>query len=112
MYRDRIRRCLAWGLAATLLLPITLAVVLGLGGLLGGLGDAPGAAVCGRIGMVLGAVWLASIIATTVVNAVALLDGRGEPRKRRKDRSRRRRRTRRDQRGLPGLGEALPERLS
>ena len=89
MHRDRIRRCLAWGLTATLLLPITLAVVLGLGGLLGGLGDALGAAVCARIGLVLGSVWLAAIVATTAVNAVATLEGRGGPQGRHGDRPRR-----------------------
>ncbi|MCE9631675.1 MAG: hypothetical protein K8S94_13290 [Planctomycetia bacterium] len=116
MHRDGIRRCLAWGLAATLLLPITLAVVLGLGGLLDGLGDALGAAVCGRLGLVLGSIWLAAIVATTVVNAVAVLDGRGGPRGRHEDRPRRarrrRRRIRRDERVVPGLGETLSERPS
>jgi hypothetical protein len=125
MRRDPIRRSLVWGLAATLLLPIALAVILALGSLLGGLGDAAGSRVCGRIALVVGALWLTAIAATTAVNAVAALDPRHRPPPgRRGDRGgwqghrgrgpRRRRRLRRDggreNAPGPGLGDGLPDR--
>ena len=64
MNRDGLRRGLAWSLVATLLLPVPLAVVLGLGALLGSLGDSAGAVACGRLGLCLGVAWLAAIVAT------------------------------------------------
>jgi hypothetical protein len=79
-----------WGAAATLLLPIVLAIVLGLGGLLGGLGDAAGSRACLRIGLVVGVMWLAAIVATAAGSAIAHL----EPPRRRCDRPRRGRRRR------------------
>lgn len=84
MHRNPIRRILLWGVLATLLLPVVLAVVLGLGGLLGGLGDAVGSRFCLRAGLVVGAAWLVSIVVTTVSAALATLtyDGRrGPPRR-------------------------------
>jgi hypothetical protein len=84
---------------ATLLLPVLLAVVLGLGALLGSLGDASGAVACGRIGLGLGVAWLMAIVATVAVTAcVALVQGPRRPhgppprpagrrRRRRKERS-------------------------
>ncbi len=74
MPRRRIRRSLAWGLAATLILPIVLAIVLGLGGLLQGLGDEVGAAACRRIGLAIGVVWGGALAVTTACNAAAILE--------------------------------------
>gem|GEM_PF-1567816 len=90
--RAPLHRALVWGIGATLLLPILLAVILGLGGLLGGLGDAAGARVCLRAGMVVGVVWLTSVVATVAVTAMAVVGGRPP---RHFGRKRRRRRVRR-----------------
>jgi hypothetical protein len=114
MHRDPIRRGLLWGLAATVLLPIVLAVVLGLGALLSGLGDSAGAAACGRIGLVVGVIWLTAVVVTTAANAVATLE-RGRPRRRLPPGDRRRRRSRRPRfsrqpREPRGLGDAAPDR--
>lgn len=89
-----------WGAAATLLLPIVLAIVLGLGGLLGGLGDASGSRACLRVGLVVGVVWLAAVVATSAGSAIAHLDA--APRWRERPLRRRRRRSHRwprDERG-------------
>lgn len=109
MHRDPVRRALTWGAAATLLLPIVIAVVLGLGGLLGGLGDTPGARVCAWIGLAIGAVWITAIVATTAINAIAVLERR-PPRRPRHGRTPRRRARRRDERSLPGLPERPVDR--
>ena len=80
MNRDGLRRGLAWALVATLLLPVPLAVVLGLGALLGSLGDGSGAVACGRLGLGLGVAWLAAIVATVAATAcVTLTQGPGRP---------------------------------
>lgn len=81
MPRHPIRQLVLWGVVATLLLPVVLAVVLGLGGLLHGLGDATGGRVCFRLALGVGATWAVAIVATTVASALATLvaDGRGGP---------------------------------
>jgi hypothetical protein len=83
MHRNGTNRGLIWGLAATVLLPVAVAVALGLGALLGALGDAWGAAACQRIGLVAGGLWIIAVVATTVLNAIATLDHRGRRRRRR-----------------------------
>ncbi|MEI6637604.1 MAG: hypothetical protein WCO99_13620 [Planctomycetota bacterium] len=110
MHRDPVRRALTWGAAATLLLPIVIAVVLGLGGLLGGLGDTPGARVCAWIGLAIGAVWITAIVATTAINAITVLERRPSRRPRHGRTPRRRGRRRRDERSLPGLPERPVDR--
>lgn len=85
-HRDPIRRGLVWGAVATLLLPIVLAVVLGLGGLLGGLGDAAGSRFCLRVALVVGAAWIVGVVATTALSAVAHLGHRPPCRQRRRGR--------------------------
>jgi hypothetical protein len=115
MHHDPIRRSLLWGLAATVLLPIVLAVVLGLGALLAALDDSAGAAACGRMGLVVGVMWLTAVVVTTAVNAVATLERHrpGRPRRSPADRGRRRprrRRLRREPREPRGIGEAPPDR--
>jgi hypothetical protein len=93
MNRFGLRRGLAWSLVATLLLPVALAVVAGLAGLLAALGDGGGAAVCGRAALGLGVVWLVSLVVTVALTALTLLaapDRRGPPPRRRKPGRRRR----------------------
>lgn len=103
MNRRRLRRGLTWGLVATLLVPVMLAVVLGLGGLLAAVGDAAGAQVCGRVGVVLGAVWVTAVVATVAATAAAVLAA-APPRRRPAGPPRRGRRRRR-------LGPLAGERL-
>lgn len=55
-------------------MPIVLGVVLGLAALLAALGDAPAAAFCRRAGLVVGVVWLVSVIATAIVAGVVAID--------------------------------------
>lgn len=86
MHRNGTNRGLIWGLVATVLLPVALAVVLGLGALLAALGDAWGAAACQRIALVSGGLWAIAIVATTVLNAMAVLEHRGRRRRRRRRR--------------------------
>jgi hypothetical protein len=80
--RGVFRRLLVGGVACSLLLPIVLAVVCGLGVLLGSLGDEAGRIVCGRAALVVGVFWLTAVIATAVVGGIAVLDAE-PPRSRR-----------------------------
>jgi hypothetical protein len=73
--RGLLRSIVLGGVACSLLLPIVFTVVLGLGALLGALGDAAGGQVCNRTALVVGAVWLIAVIATAVASGVAVLDG-------------------------------------
>lgn len=86
MKRNLLRRVLTWCVLAILLLPALLAVVLGLGALLGALGDASAATVCGRVALGLGVLLVVAVLATTATSALALIAppprGRG-PRRRR-----------------------------
>lgn len=97
MHHDRIRRPLGWAVAGTLLLPMVLSLVLGLAGLLAGLGDTAGAVVCRRLSLIVGVLWGVALVATTVLNAIAVLErprhrppcGRGIDGRRRRGRRRR-----------------------
>lgn len=92
MRRRGLDRLLAAALLAGVLVPILLALLLGLGGLLRGLGDEVGAVVCGRIGIGLGLAWAAALAAATLLNGIIALD---RPRRRvPRDRRRRLRRHR------------------
>ena len=82
--RGVFRRILVAGVACSLLLPVAMTVVFGLGVLLGSLGDAAGAAVCVRSALALGAVWLTAVIATAVASGIAALDDRPRGRRRRR----------------------------
>ena len=104
MYRSPIRAALTWGLVATLLLPVVLAVVLGLGSLLNAVGDESGARACGRVALAAGAAWLVAVAATTTVSAVALLERPAGPRRGLRKRKRR-------ARALRGLGPEAGERI-
>lgn len=104
MHRGKeIRKGLARGLVAMLLLPVVLAIVLGLGGLLSALGDGVGAAICLRAGLVVGVLWLTSIVATVAGTAIAELS-QNVPHRRRRHRRRRGRRSAIV--GRPGRGAA------
>jgi hypothetical protein len=77
--RGIIRRLLLAGVACSVLLPIVLAVVTGLGVLLHAVGDGAGGRVCGRAALVVGVGWLVAIITTAVASGAALLDDRTQP---------------------------------
>lgn len=85
--RGVFRRLLAAGVACSLLLPIVLAVVVGLGALLGSLGDETGRMVCGSTALCLAVFWLAAVIATVILSGIVVLDaGPPEPPRRRRPR--------------------------
>ena len=73
MNRKVLRRGLAWCVVALVLVPLALAVVLGLGGLLAALGDEAGAAACSRVSRALGVLLVVVALATTAANALAFL---------------------------------------
>lgn len=75
LMREPVRRLLAWGVLLTLLLPMVIAVVLGLGALLFSLGDKAGAAACGRIGLVIGVAWFLALAATATASGIMTLEG-------------------------------------
>jgi len=72
--RERVRRLLAWGVLMAVLLPMVIAVVLGLGALLASLGDKAGAIACGRIGLVIGVVWFLALAATATASGIMTLE--------------------------------------
>jgi hypothetical protein len=78
--RDVSRRLLVWGLGGTVLLPVLLAVIVGLGGLLASLEDRSGAAVCRGIALAVGAMWVVSLAATVLATAIVTLESLGESR--------------------------------
>ena len=107
-----MRRSLAYGLVAMLLLPVVLAIVLGLGGLLSALGDASGAAICLRTALVIAVLWLTSIVAT-VAGTAAVQIGHGTrpplpPRRRRRKRRWQAVAGRSDRGAMLGPGEPEP----
>lgn len=102
-----VRTALIWGVAATLLLPVVLAVVLGLGSLLHAVGDAAGARACGRVALGAGAAWLVAVVSTTAISALALLERGVDPPSVRRRRGRRPRRSRE----VPHMGSEPGDRL-
>lgn len=109
MTRDGLRRLLAWGVVAALLLPVLLVVLLGLEALLQALGDEGGSRACGRAAIVGGVAWIAAVVVTVAVNAMLTLAAPGiqaPPGDRGHERRRRRRRSGRIRREHPGLGAA------
>jgi hypothetical protein len=88
--RRVFRRILVVGVGCSLLLPIALLVVIGLGFLLASVGDEVGGAVCARAALVLGVVWIVAVVATAVASGVAALDGGMMPGGRPRPRHRRR----------------------
>jgi len=75
-----LRRTLLRGVAASLLLPVLLAIVLGLGALLASLGDRGGALVCVRVAQAAGVLWLLAVVTTALTAGIGVLDA--PPRKR------------------------------
>lgn len=75
--RETARRLLVWGLGGTVLLPVVLAVVFGLGGLLASLGDTSGAAICRGVALAVGAAWIVSLAGTVLATAVVTLESAG-----------------------------------
>lgn len=66
-------------LAAGLLLPVAICVILALAGLLGATGDATGSFVLGWIARALGILWVLDLIVLLLVQAAASLLTRDEP---------------------------------
>lgn len=83
--RDAARRLLLWSLGGTVLLPVVLAVVFGLGGLLASLGDVTGAAICRGVALTLGAAWVVALAGTVLMTALVTLESLGDPRGRAPD---------------------------
>jgi hypothetical protein len=76
--RDAARRLLVWCLGGTVLLPVVLAVVFGLGGLLASLGDVTGAGICRAFSLGLGAAWVVALAGTVLMTALLTLDSLGD----------------------------------
>lgn len=72
--RPTLVRLLAGSVIAALLMPTVLGVVLGLAALLAGLGDAAAAALCRRVGLVVGVAWLVSVIVTAITGGIVAID--------------------------------------
>ena len=73
--RASLRRFLLWAVLLSLLLPVALAVIVGLGALLSAVGDRAGAVACGRVCLVIGAGWLMAVVGTATVAGMLALDG-------------------------------------
>ena len=69
-----VRRLLAWGVVLSLLLPVVLVLVIGLGGLLWGMGDALGGQLCLRVALLVGLGWAAAVILTAVAGGLLVLE--------------------------------------
>lgn len=95
MHHDPVRRGLAWGLAAIVLVPMVTVVTLGTGGLLAAVGDDAAARVCRWASVPLGLIWAVAIAGTTALSALSQLGDRG------RRRGRRRRRVARERRDTP-----------
>lgn len=71
--RGELRRLLAWGVIAAVLLPVVLAIVVGLGTLLSSLGDEAGGAVCRRAALVVGVAWIVSVVSAALTSSIIVL---------------------------------------
>lgn len=72
--RRGIRRWLARTVAAVVIIPIALVVLVGLGALLNALGDRGGAIACARLVLFGGVVWATSLVAMGLMTALAVAD--------------------------------------
>ena len=70
MHLDPVRRGLVWGLAATLLLPLVIAVTLGTAALLAAVGDLTAATVCRWVALPVAILWGVAVVATTALSAM------------------------------------------
>ena len=66
-------------LAATVLLPITICVVLGVAALLAAMGDSLGGAVLQRVALAGGLLWVVDLICLVLVLAINAVKNRDEP---------------------------------
>jgi hypothetical protein len=66
-------------IVATVLLPIILCVVLGVGGLLNSMGDSSGGMVLHRIALAGGILWIIDLICLLLVLAIGAIRGPDEP---------------------------------
>lgn len=73
--RDSLRRLLLWTVLLSVLLPVALAVIVGLGALLAAVGDEAGAAACGRVCLVVGAGWLMALAGTATATGILAVKG-------------------------------------
>lgn len=73
--RGIIVRLLGWSVIAALVLPIMVAVIVGLAALLAALGDTVAAVICQRVALVVGVLWLLAIIVTSVCSGVIAIEG-------------------------------------
>jgi hypothetical protein len=70
MRPDPVRRGLVWGLGATLLLPMVIAVSFGTASLLAAVGDTAAAGVCRWASLPLAILWAVAVDAPTALSAV------------------------------------------
>ena len=76
MHHPLIPHCAVVALVvAAILLPITLAVVLGVAGLLAQMGDAGGGAILQRIALAGGILWVIDLICLVLASAISSLRG-------------------------------------
>lgn len=68
-----IYRILACAVVTALGLPLVLVVFWGLATLLENLGDESGARACGKLSIVLGVIWVCTIVVTAVTSGIAAL---------------------------------------
>lgn len=71
--RGELRRLLAWGVIAGVLLPVVLAIVVGLGTLLTSLGDEFGGAVCRRAALAVGVAWTVAVVSAALTSSLIVL---------------------------------------
>ncbi|MFM7136786.1 MAG: hypothetical protein ACKO1M_06925 [Planctomycetota bacterium] len=74
-----LSRGLVWGLAATLLLPVLIAVTLGTAALLAAVGDATAAIACRWAALPLAMLWGVAVVATTAFSAMLQIAPRPRP---------------------------------
>lgn len=75
--RPTVIRMLVLSIVASLLLPIVIAVVVGLASLLAALGDDAAAVVCRRASLAVGVLWFVSVVVTAVASGVVAVDSIG-----------------------------------
>ena len=87
--RRVLRRWLVRTVAAVVIIPMAVVVIVGLGALLHALGDRGGALACARLALVGGVIWSTALIAMGIVTALVAADagpGRHPGERRRLDR--------------------------
>ena len=72
--RDLVRRLLAWAVVLSLVLPMLIAVLSGLGALLVAGGDVAGAAACSRVALVCSVGWFLSLVGAVIACGIITLD--------------------------------------